>query len=158
MTELSGAIIKGEIIVAGERRPLGSQIPAGGTLAASLTVRNTTDFPIQMGVYWQLLDPSAPWPYGAVRQEYNSPLAEVLSGSSRVFDGPALTVEIEGNWVIFAELWGKVPGGEWELLDTIQETLCVVGEVALAGCALPAVVFALSLAAVAVSAFALSGA
>ena len=153
---LFGEVIKSEIILAGQSRPLGSRVPPGETLAASLTVENKSTIPIEMGVYWQLLDPSNPVPFGAVRQEWNSPYHLVEPGSSEVFDGPDLTVDMEGTWSIWAQLWGREPGGEWEILDEGQADLCRVGPVP-AGCALPAGLFALSLAASALAAFALSG-
>lgn len=168
MTELSGQIIKSEIIVAGERLSMGSQLPAGETLAASLTVQNLSDIAIEMGVYWQLLDPTSTGLYSGVRQEYNSPTnppPSVQPDGLHVFDGPALTVDVEGTWAIYAELWGRVPGGEWELLNSIYQPLCVVRDGVPpepplpAGCGtLPAgVIILLALAAI-VTACALSGA
>lgn len=147
-----GEIIKSEIIVAGQRRLLGSRVPVGETLAVGLTVENKSTIPIEMGVYWQLLDPSNPVPYGAVRQEWNSPYHLVAPGGSPVFDGPDLTVDVEGTWSIWAQLWGREPGGEWEVLDEGQTPLCRVGPVP-AGCAAVPVVAALCVVALAVAAF-----
>lgn len=151
-----GEVVKSEVIVAGQRRPLGSRLPAGETLAASLTVENKSTIPIEMGVYWQLLDPTSTGPFSGVRQEWNSPYPLVEPGRSQVLDGPDLTVDMEGSWSIYAVLYGREPGGEWETLDEGHTTLCRVGPVP-AGCALPAAVAALCVVALALAAFALSG-
>jgi len=159
---ISGQIIQSEIIVAGERLPMGSQLSVGDTLVASLTVQNMSDSAIEMGVYWQLLDPTSTGLYSGVRQEHNSPAPhpEVVAGSSHVFDGPPLTVDLEGTWAIYAELYGRVSGGAWEMLHSIYEPLCVVRDGVPpeppAGCALPAFTVVLALAAIVVAAFALS--
>jgi len=125
---ISGQITKSEIIVGGQRLPIGSSVELEASLVASLTVQNLSDIAIEMGVHWQLLDPTSTGPYHGVKQVYNSPAPhpEMVPGSSHVFDGSALTVDMGGTWAIYAELWGRVSGGAWEMLNSIYVPLCVV--------------------------------
>jgi len=107
---------------------MGGAVSSGDILVASLEVQNQSSIAIEMGVYWQLLDPTSTGLYSGVRQEYNSPIPgpSVQPGGSHVWDGAAIIIDIKGTWAIYAELYGRVSGGAWQMLNSIYQPLCVV--------------------------------
>lgn len=117
---ITGDIIKGELVVLGNRFPIGSVLDTGSIFQASFTVKNTSADSIELGMYWQALDPG-----GNLRQETNLPSGSLIGPSmSHLFEGNYLTLNIAGSWTISAELWGRFSGGIWVQLDTFQGVLC----------------------------------
>jgi len=125
---LSGEVVKGQVIVDGQILAIGSEVVSGTALTAIITAKNTSAISLEMGVYWQLLDPSSTGPYSGVRQHYSSPALQAGAGESPVFYGPApITVDMEGVWFIYIELYGRVLGTQqWQLLQDIAVILCQV--------------------------------
>lgn len=108
----------------GQTLPIGSTLPIGTDFSFRFQGKNTSGVDLELGAWWMLSDPT-----GAVRESNNTVVGVAGPGVSYTFSGLPINLDIPGNWIIYAILYGKLSSEtDWTQLDELPYgTVIAVG-------------------------------